>query len=108
MTTEQDIMTAFEEDGGMDGLTSWLAGISADCAEYAPEDIDDGDGPCIDVRLRYHDDSFYTYSGDSSYDQDHRGFWGASSVGPGETEESLLAIAGDLFEQVLEHAAQNA
>jgi hypothetical protein len=44
--------------------------------------------------------------GDASYDQDHRGYWGASSVpGPGEHFDAK-DIARDLIEQAKDHHAQ--
>ena len=59
------------------------------------------EGEC-DVRLQVYDDGDYAVRwGLSDYDQDHRGFWGASSVPRnGElSEESALEIARDLIEQ---------
>ena len=58
----------------------------------------------LDVRLRVHDGSFGVLQGDSSYDQDHRGFWGSSSLA---VDSDLEDIAADLVEQVLDDQAQN-
>lgn len=43
----------------------------------------------VDVRLQVVDGTWYLHSGDASYDQDHRGFWGAGSL-PGKAERSAL------------------
>ena len=63
------------------------------------------EGEC-DVRLQVYDDGSWSVRfGDSSYDQDHRGFWGSSGVpGDGRRFDSR-AIAKDLVEQVREQAA---
>ena len=62
------------------------------------------EGEC-DVRIQVYDDSEWALRwGDSSYDQDHRGYWGASSV-PGvnkhgrETRFDSKATAKDMIEQ---------
>lgn len=62
------------------------------------EDNDDS----VDVRLRYHEGTWMTYSGDASYDQDHRGYWGASGVIGNMETSDLEEVANDLLEQVLE------
>lgn len=61
-----------------------------------------------DVRLRIFNDDWYFYTGDSSYDQDHRGYWGASSVTLSDTYDTLRETAKDLIDQVLEDEASNA
>jgi hypothetical protein len=63
------------------------------------------DEPSIDVRLQvYPDGSFAFHSGDSSYDQDHRGAWGASCVGPDDDERTLIETARDLVSQAIDMA----
>ena len=58
-----------------------------------------------DVRLQVYDDgAWIVHSGLSDYDQDHRGFWGASNV-PGVQggvvkRFSSTEVARDLLEQV--------
>lgn len=57
----------------------------------------------IDVRLQvYPDGDWAVRAGDSSFDQDHRGYWGASSVPGGnkrfnseETARYLISEAKD-------------
>lgn len=63
-----------------------------------------GETPSIDVRLQVERDGAWdVHSGDASYDVDHRGWWGASSVtGP---RDDILGIARDMIEQVADSAA---
>jgi len=76
--------------------------------EGAPEDADNGGG--VDVRLCVQDDgSWLVLFGDASYDQDHRGYWGASSV-PGSKNGRPKRfrsrdIARSLLDQVIEEYA---
>jgi hypothetical protein len=69
----------------------------------------------VDVRLQVTEDgAWYLHSGDASYDQDHRGFWGAGSL-PGKAERSSLGEkdraricrmwAEDLLDEVREEVA---
>ena len=60
----------------------------------------------IDVRLQvYPDGQWAVRWGDSQYDQDHRGFWGSSSV-PGDNRRfDSKDIARDLIDQAREHKA---
>lgn len=74
--------------------------------EHDPEQCGD---PSRDVRLQVypgpHGD-WHIREGDSSYDQDHRGFWGASSVSSGDSDETLREIAADLLDQAQDSHAQ--
>lgn len=67
----------------------------------------DGDDGGIDVRLQvYPDGDWAVRGGLSDYDQDHRGYWGASSV-PGDNRRfDSKALARDLIDQAKEHHAQ--
>ncbi len=103
---EEYICDQFKRDGGKDALSIDLFAVVQKSKTYNPEDIDDGDGPSIDVRLRYFQGCMYFYTGDSSYDQDHRGFWGSSSVGPHTDLATCSNIANDLLDQVLENMSQ--
>src|SRR4029078_13330896 len=60
-------------------------------------------GECIDVRLQVQSDGWTVHFGDSSYDQDHRGFWGASCI---VTTSNCREVARDLIEQAKDHEAQ--
>lgn len=63
------------------------------------------DAEYCDVRLQVVEDGrWYVHSGPSDYDQDHRGFWGASSFPRGRFDSR--AIARDLLDQVKDQAAQ--
>lgn len=55
----------------------------------------------IEVRLRYHDGSLYLYHGDPSFDQDHRGAWGAGFVSEDvDLEDVLDEMIRDLYESI--------
>ena len=72
----------------------------------SPDDYKDtgSDDPAIDVRLQWHDGKWSVLTGDSSYDQDHRGYWGTSSITLDTKSEEL---ANDLIDQVEEHLASD-
>lgn len=71
------------------------------------ESAPDGDDGGIDVRLQvYPDGNWAVRWGSSDYDQDHRGYWGASSV-PGDNRRfDSKATARDLIDQAKDHRAQ--
>lgn len=46
-------------------------------------------------------------AGCSDYDQDHRGYWGASTVFATDSDDALLSTAEELLDQAKDHAAQN-
>lgn len=60
----------------------------------------------IDVRLQVTPDGWYIHSGDASYDQDHRGFWGSSSVPGSGRRFNSEDVARDLISQIREDLAQ--
>lgn len=68
-----------------------------------------GEPEGVDVRLQVYPDGAWTiHSGSSDYDQDHRGYWGASSV-PGlvngvAQEFDSAFVAKDLIDQCAEEA----
>lgn len=103
MTTPE---TEFKDTGGIDGLSKWIKSIS-DNVDPTDHDDHSGDDPSIDIRLRYHDGSWFTYSGSSDYDQDHRGSWGCSCVIANMTMDNCRDTAIDLKEQVLEQIAES-
>ncbi len=56
-----------------------------------------------DVRLQvYPNGQWQLHMGDASYDTDHTGFWGASSLSLYATRNSLKELARDLTEQAQE------
>ncbi len=70
------------------------------------EPDEDNDGG-LDVRLQvWPDGDWTTRFGNSSYDQDHRGYWGSGYVIAADTDAELLDLAKDMVEQCKEHAAQ--
>jgi len=73
-------------------------------SELQPEDADEG----IDVRLQvYPDGQWAVRWGLSDYDQDHRGFWGASSVPGNNRRFSSKDIARDLIDQAKDQHAMD-
>lgn len=72
--------------------------------KYALKDED------TDVRFRMHNGCWQILWGLSDYDQDHRGYWGASSIPSateGLTQEQALEIAKELIEQAKDDHAQD-
>lgn len=71
----------------------------------ASDDTDDDDEPAgMDVRLQIHERGGWSLrSGDSSYDQDHRGYWGAGYL---TTDTDCADLAAELIDEAGEHAAQ--
>lgn len=63
----------------------------------------------LEIRLQIHDDGTWSvHTGDSQYDQDHRGHWGNTSVPWSDDSEGLPdweAVADDLLDQCDESAA---
>ena len=60
----------------------------------------------IDVRLQVTEDEWGLHLGDASFDQDHRGHWGATTVAA-EDDDSILDLAAQqLLDQVEESLAE--
>lgn len=67
-----------------------------------------GEVGTLDVRLQvYPDGDAYVRSGSSDYDQDHHGFWGASSIAQSDDWKELIAVAIDLIEQAQDQYAMS-
>lgn len=67
-------------------------------------DDDDGSGPATDVRLQvWSDGTWQIHTGDSSYDQDHRGARGSSCLL--WDRQNLTELARDLIEQAKDQHA---
>lgn len=61
----------------------------------------------IDVRAQYVDGEGWTFhSGDASYDQDHRGAWGASSVAADDDDDALALTAHALLAEACDAHAE--
>jgi hypothetical protein len=60
------------------------------------------DEPFIEIRLQYRNGGYAIHTGDPSYDQDHRGAWGAGLIG---LDTDAAELADDLIEQVEEAEA---
>jgi hypothetical protein len=55
----------------------------------------------VDVRLQVEDDgSWRVHVGDPSYDTDHRGYWGAATISPGDSDGELRDTARGLIAEV--------
>lgn len=54
----------------------------------------------VDVRLNVHTRGWCVMYGDPGFDQDHSGYWGASTINTGMTQEELQLVANDLLDQV--------
>lgn len=64
---------------------------------WTPEEDKEG-ATHQDCRLRVFEGYWWFYTGDSSYDTDHRGFWSASSIPYHCTREQSREIARELIE----------
>jgi hypothetical protein len=63
------------------------------------------DAGIVDVRLQVLDDGEWAvHYGPSDFDQDQRGYWGASSITKSDTAEHIKATATELLDQVHEAA----
>ena len=82
-----------------------LSGVKQHCEPYSDtgRDVDDS-ASWVDVRLQVDPEGYWSvHSGDSSYDQDHRGYWGASSV---SRRSNMREVAAELIEQAKDHYAE--
>jgi len=62
-----------------------------------------------DVRLQVYEDGQWAIRfGLADYDQDHRGFWGASSIDPNDEYDTLTAVAAELIDQAADACACSA
>jgi hypothetical protein len=68
-----------------------------------------GEDGQVDVRLQvYPDGAWQVHTGDASYDTDHRGFWGSTSIPTTRERWSSYDVARDLIEQCRDDHAQSA
>jgi hypothetical protein len=71
------------------------------------EDASDPDAfSGTDCRLQVHGGNWQLHTGDSSYDQDHRGAWGCASIPWGCTWKEAREIARELIDDCGDSAAQ--
>ena len=66
---------------------------------------DPNEEPYTDCRLQVHEGSWCLHTGDPGYDQDHRGYWGSSSIPRGCSKARAVDIAKELIEQAGDDAA---
>ena len=70
-------------------------------------DCDDDDMPGIDVRIQCEPGKgWQLHTGDSQYDQSHKGYWGASSISKDMDDDTIRSIASEMIDQAREMAAQ--
>ena len=102
--------TGIDEQILTESVASILGDLRAELATLAlpPSDVglleDEEERPdYLDIRLRLQaDGSFDVLSGDASYDTDHRGYWGASSINSDTAKTELHGIAADLVDQAID------
>ena len=90
-------------------IVFYLERVSADF-----EECDDDDESYLDIRLQISESDYGSdygsewsiHTGSSDYDQDHRGFWGCSSISGEESTEDIIEIVEDIVEQAEEEYEQ--
>lgn len=87
-----------------------LREISIDFAPCIDEDNDqegaNEEENYLDVRLQVHAGSWALHTGDSQYDQDHRGYWGSASIDGVLTRKAAREMARDLIDQAADQFAE--
>lgn len=83
-------------------VASELRHVKTYCHCEEPVQGDDDSG-WADVRLQVMESGWSVHSGDSSYDQDHRGYWGTSSL---DRRSNCRDVARDLIEEAKNHYAE--
>jgi len=88
-------------------MESYARGRSARRADVGAHFSDEEGDHYIEVRLQVYEDGDWTVRwGDSQYDQDHRGYWGSSSVPGNGKRFKSEEVARDLINQARDHASQ--
>lgn len=85
-----------------------IAAVAAELRDINTVEITDPDPDAsIDVRLQvYPDGTWAVRSGDASYDTDHNGHWGASSVPGNGRRFNSVDVARELIDQCRDDHAQ--
>jgi len=100
---EYNVLTERLEDGAV--LDELRRMLKEERAYAKKEDFDE-----IDVRLQVRrwggDLDWDLHTGDAGDDTDHRGDWGAGTIGADDTDEELDELAKDLLDQARESHAQ--
>jgi hypothetical protein len=72
-----------------------------------PEETSDEEATNCEVRLQvWPDGEWKVRWGLSDYDQDHRGYWGASAISPTDSDKAIYDTAIDLLIEVEDAIAQ--
>ncbi len=78
--------------------------LKGDKRSIGDEMVDEEGNVGFDVRLQVHENGRWSvHTGDSQYDQDHRGFWGSGFL---SRSTNCRELAADLIDQCADHAAQ--
>lgn len=103
------ILRTFVECGGLAALKTDILRLASEVDPEEHRDPHDPDSqPAIPIRLRYYEPiGFYVNTGDSSYDQDHRGCCSANEAWLGMTEEEAEEVARRMLDEILEQAAED-
>ncbi len=79
-------------------------------ADILRECRDNGADFPVDVRLQVHSTELNDFAvrwGDASFDSDHRGWWGSSTIDEDDTMQGLRTTAADLVEQAEDAHAED-
>jgi hypothetical protein len=104
MSNDQEVLEAAEAEI-IQEVFRYLQTVVANAdSEFDEEGID-----CrLQLRVSGDEYTWAVHTGDSSYDQDHRGYWGASSYNSTLDEQQCAYLARELVEQALEQCACSA
>lgn len=85
----------------VDDIFTQLVAIQAEVKAWKDPEVVETDVR-LQVRVAAGEASWEVHSGDASFDQDHRGYWGASSVNIAEGYKLLRECARDLQSQSID------
>jgi hypothetical protein len=90
-------------------VAAWLWEIVLESREYDPEEIAGEEGePGIDVRIQIMPNgNWYGHTGDASFDQDSRGYWGSGIASPDMKKMDCREMAKEMIEQAAEMHEQD-
>jgi hypothetical protein len=88
-------------------LADYLYDISQslDPADFGDDEAECGDS--LEVRLQVQEEyGWSVHTGDSQYDQDHRGAWGVGYVGANCSHDEALSLARELLDEAADAIAE--
>lgn len=102
--SEDSLNAADEEREGfptVEQLASCLERYKPGPNDFDDDDDDDNeDERYWDIRLQVYGGEYCIHTSDSSCDQDHRGYWGSSCIGP---DTDCKELAQELLDQATDH-----